>query len=68
MKLILDKNFITETSNIEKDVIKRSIKYEGRNLKGENIELYDMEAGKIAPIVRFLIEGKKSKISIFLIV
>jgi len=68
MKFILDKNFVKEVTTISKDKIKSSVLYEGRNLRGNKIELYDMEAWKIAPIVRFLIEWKKSKLSLFLII
>jgi len=68
MKLILDKNFIQEKETIEKEIIKTAVRYDGRTKDGETIELYDVEAGKIAPIVRFLIEGKKSKVSLFLII
>jgi len=68
MKLILDKNFIKEKKDIWKDIVKGAVKYDWRLLNGEAIELYNMQDGEIAPIVNFLIKGKKSKISWLLII
>lgn len=66
MKLILDKNFIQETEKYTKEQ-EKVIKFKGWTADGEEIELIDMESNKIAPIVRFLAEGKKNKLSWLLI-
>lgn len=67
MKLILDKNFIQEVKEYPKE-FKKGLKYTGYNLKWDLIELHDVEANEIAPIVRFLATGKKNKISLLLII
>lgn len=59
IKLILDKNFITEVEKVDKEYIKKSVLYHGRDLDWQEIELYNMEDWKVAPIIRFLVEGKK---------
>ena len=59
IKLILDKNFITEVEKVDKEYVKKSVLYHGRDLEGQEIELYNMEDWKVAPIIRFLVEGKK---------
>jgi len=43
MKLILDKNFITEVEKVDKEYVKKGVLYYGRDLEGEEIELYNME-------------------------
>lgn len=66
MKLILDKNYIQEVEKPTKEQ-EKGVKYHWYTFEWEQIELYDMEANKIAPIVRFLAEWKKGKISWLLI-
>lgn len=63
--LILDKNFINEVDKIEKDH-KNAVVYPWKMLNWDSFLLYNMEDGKIAPIVRFLISWRK-KINFFLI-
>lgn len=63
---ILDKNFVQEVEEIDKKH-KTAIFYNGRDLEGEKIKIVDLEANKIAPIVRFLAEWKKRKLSWILI-
>ena len=67
MKLILDQNLVTEVTKVPLKVQKNAVCYNGRNLEGEDIELFDVEGGKIAPIVRFLITWKKKRFNIWLI-
>jgi len=43
IKLILDKNFITEVEKVDKEYVKKSVLYHGRDLEGQEIELYNME-------------------------
>lgn len=59
MKLILDKNFISEVEKVDKEYVKKAVLYHGRDLEWQEIELYNMEDWKVAPIIRFLVEGKK---------
>ena len=59
MKFVLDKNFAREVKDISKEDIKKSVLYPWITLKGEEVELYNMEDWKIAPIVRFLVQWKK---------
>ncbi len=59
MKLILDKNFITEVEKVDKEYIKNAVLYHGRDLDWQDIQLYNMEDWKVAPIIRFLVEWKK---------
>lgn len=66
MKLILDKNFIQETKEYTKEH-EKAVKFNGWTADGEEIELVDMESNKIAPIVRYLAEGKKKKLGWLLI-
>lgn len=67
MKLILDKNFIQEVEEFPKET-KRGFKYRWYLAEWEEVELYDVEANEIAPIVRFLATGKKNKVSWLLII
>lgn len=69
MKLLLDKNFVREIDPKDKSIkdLKNVVKYNGFTNDGEQIELFDKEADKIAPIVRFLAEWKKKKLSWLLI-
>ena len=46
----------------------KSLKFKGWTIDWEEIELVDLESNKIAPIVRFLAEGKKKKLSWLLII
>ncbi len=66
MKLILDKNFVQETEKYTKEQDK-ALKFKGWTADWEEIELVDMENESIAPMVRFLAQGKKKKISWLLI-
>lgn len=67
MKLILDNNFVQETEKFTKEQ-DNAVKYKWFTAEWEAIELIDLEADKIKPIVRFLIEWKKNKISLFMII
>lgn len=66
MKLILDKNFVQETQKYTKEQDK-ALKFKGWTAGWEEIELVDMENESIAPMVRFLAQWKKKKISWLLI-
>ena len=67
MKLILNQNLVTEVTKVPLKVQKNAVCYNGRDKEGENIELYDVEAWKVAPIVRYLITWKKKRLNIWLI-
>lgn len=71
MELIISQNRVTETSEVSKELIESSVIYKGFDLEGEEINIYDTEGGKIAPYVRYLLEGEqkgKSKIIFYIII
>ena len=67
MKLVLNKNFIKEVDKLDYEE-KKGVVYEWYDKQWNNIELYHVEAWKVAPIVRYLITWKKRKINWFILI
>lgn len=67
-KYLIEKNVLIPVEKVPKEVEENAILYTWYTLEGENIDVYDMENGKLAPIVRYLIEWwewKNNKILAF---
>lgn len=58
MKLILEQNRINEVEKVPKETVEKSVVYNWRTIDGEEIQVFDLENWKLAPIVRYLIESK----------
>lgn len=56
MKYLIEKNVVIPVEKITDDIEEKSIKYSWYNHDWKNIEIYDLENWKLAPIVRYLIE------------
>lgn len=70
MQLVISQNRVTEVTEVTKELIESSVIYSGVDLEGEELNIYDTEGGKLAPYVRYLLEGEqkgKSKITIYAI-
>ena len=60
MQLVISQNRVKEIKEEEvtKDLIESSVIYTGVDLEWEDLSIYDTEGGKIAPYVRYLLEGE----------
>lgn len=67
MKFLIEKNVIVPISKVTKEIEERSIKYSWFTHEWDEIDVYDLENWKLAPIVRYLIEGDDNKKSFWLI-
>ena len=61
MKFLIEKNIIVPVNKITKDIEEKSIKYSWYTHEGDEIDIYDLENWKLAPIVRYLIEWEDWK-------
>lgn len=71
MELIISQNRVIETKEVSSELINNSVIYKGLSLEWDEINIYDTEGGKIAPYVRYLLEGEqkgKSKIVFYAII
>lgn len=71
MKFLIDKNRVVEVEKVTTSIEEKSIVYSWYNKDWEEVEIFDLENWKLAPIVRYLIEWgdeKRSKLLIWLII
>lgn len=68
MKIILENSSVLEVEKVKSETEKNAVVYNGFTKDGKQLELYDMDAWKIAPIVKYLITWRKRKNNIFLII